>query len=567
MNSLSASIIEQRVLGLMDEIRSQAAEELRLRNDEAKLKSLAFLFLCVRVMLDLPPEEAFDCLVDGAQDFGVDAIYFDEDCTDEVVITIFQAKYRSNPNAGEANFPENSIRLLIDAVRCIFNPSSALPNLNDRLKAKVEEIRSLISNGAIPKVRVIACSNGIKWTDGAQQIIDSFPVGDQLTWEYVNHDVLLKILRRTEPVDTILHMAGEMLVEDMNYRRTCIGRMSVVQIKNLVETYGERLLQKNIRRYLGLHGNRVNEAIRDTLCSDDSDNFYFYNNGLTLTCRQFSYNKYDSKNYMLQVKNLQVVNGGQTCMTIFKVLDNLPESVLFSHNASVLVRIYEVPDEDGIVARITQATNSQNPVDLKDLHANDEQQILLEKSIEELGFSYRRKRAENSLKNTEFTPGIVAEAILSAWHHKPHQAKFFSREHFGKLYKDIFTTTLNGSQAILAVLLYRIAENRRRNPQQADPLFVRYSSCFSTMCMGRYLLADLRLPNSAALDHTNFLQAKNRIETEGISYFQRSLADIENALSQLYRDWQHLSLQQLSATFRRSDLIERLDSESLCPPL
>jgi len=115
---------------------------------------------------------------------------------------------------------------------------------------------------------------------------------------------------------------------------------------------------------------------------------------------------------------------------------------------------------------------------------------------------------------------------------------------------------LNGSQAITAVLLYRIAENHRRRPTGVDPLFVRYASCFIAMQMGRRLLKALQLPLEK-LDHTVFTRIQGLIETQGEHYFSASVKDVGLALSALY-GVQDISMQQLSATFRRGDLIERL---------
>ena len=72
-------------------------------------------------------------------------------------------------------------------------------------------------------------------------------------------------------------------------------------------------------------------------------------------------------------------------------------------------------------------------MDLKDLRANDPQQQRLEISIAELGYTYRRKRSQEAGKN-DITSGTVAEAVLSVVKEKPQQAKFFTKEHFGKLY-------------------------------------------------------------------------------------------------------------------------------------
>jgi len=105
-------------------------------------------------------------------------------------------------------------------------------------------------------------------------------------------------------------------------------------------------------------------------------------------------------------------------------------------------------------------------------------------------------------------------------------------------------------------LLYRIAENHRRRPHDYDPLFVRYASCFIAMQMGRRLLKDLGV-GLDSLDHRNFNQAKQCVDEHGEDYFNASSQDIDTALKALYGD-QEVSVQQLSATFRRGDLIEKL---------
>ncbi len=71
--NLNASIIDQRLSGIQDEIRFWAENELNL-TDAYRLKPLAFVYLCVKTMLDLDAQEAFDCVTDGSGDFGVDAM-------------------------------------------------------------------------------------------------------------------------------------------------------------------------------------------------------------------------------------------------------------------------------------------------------------------------------------------------------------------------------------------------------------------------------------------------------------------------------------------------------------
>jgi hypothetical protein len=554
--TINAAIIDQRLSGIQDEIREMSRLELGI-SDPARLKTLAFVFLCVKTMLELDTEEAFDCLTEGGGDFGVDAMHLTEEIDGEFAVTLFQGKYKQSLD-GNAEFPESGINAMLNAVRYIFDPSAQLTSINDRLLVKVEAARSMIRDGFIPRVRAIACNNGLKWNAVADDAISRANMGAQVSWDYVNHDALISIMQRIRSVDETLRFTGKAIVEDMNFSRVCIGRMPVTEIATLMRTHGERLLERNIRRYLGLHGNRVNEGIRTTLQSNSPANFYFFNNGLTLVCNDFSYNALQSSDYQVKVENLQIVNGGQTCMTIYKTLEDMQaQGKTLPVEASVLVRIYKLPkDNEDIVLQITHATNSQNPVDLKDLRSNDEKQQQLETSIQALGFSYRRKRMDGATKPSELTSGAAAEAILAVWRTAPHQAKFLTREHFGKLYEHIFTDTLNGAQAVVAVLVYRIAENHRRRPASSDPLFVRYASCFIAMQMGRRLLKDLKI-SLEALDHRSFAAARSLIETAGEAYFVSAVKDVETSLNLLYGG-QGISVQQLSATFRRGDLIDRL---------
>jgi hypothetical protein len=555
--NINAAIIDQRLNSVCDEIRDRAKDELKISDDE-RLRSLAFVHLSVKTMLDLSDDEAFDCLVEGGQDFGVDAIHFSEERDGEFNVSLFQGKYSRKLDAA-SNFQENAIKALIHAIHHLFDPSSRLENLNPRLCAKVEEIRSMIREGNIPQVRALACNNGLSWNEAAEQTISQEGFGNQVTWEHVNHDRLVMIFQRAKPVNDTLQLTGAAIIEDLNFSRVLVARIAATEVAALIQRHGERLLERNIRRYLGLKGNRVNEAMRDTLRGEENSNFYFYNNGITLTCDKFTYNALQNRDYQVRVENLQIINGGQTCITIFKTLQEMSESQI-PVNAYLLVRLYQLPsDNEDIVKRITFATNSQNPVDLRDLRANDDRQRRLETDINQLdlGFTYRRKRTDSPLKPNEITPAVAAEAILSVWRKRPHQAKFFAREHFGKLYDIIFSDDLNGAQVIISTLIYRHAENMRKRPPEGAPQFIRYASCFISMQMGKYLLKDLGC-DITGLTHRNSEAAWILAKLKREEYFNRAVSDVENALKMLYKE-SDISLQQLSATFRRSDLIEKLD--------
>ena len=125
--NLNASIIDQRLTGIQDEIRALAETELGLTNP-GRLKSLAFVYLCVKVMLDLEVEEAFDCLTEGGGDFGVDAFHITEESDGEFAVTVFQGKYRKSLDGASA-FEQAGIEALINAIRYLFDPSGGAGTL------------------------------------------------------------------------------------------------------------------------------------------------------------------------------------------------------------------------------------------------------------------------------------------------------------------------------------------------------------------------------------------------------------------------------------------------------
>ena len=554
--TLATQIIDQQVSGIIEKHADAFEDELWPGADIQRRRSIAFLFLVAKTAFDLADDEAVDGIVDGGDDFGIDALYFDSPEDTELPITLIQGKYRSNLR-GDSAFPENEVAKMINAVDALFDPQKPV-NLNTRLNQRIEDIRSFVKDGAIPRVTAVAANNGIQWTKNAQQRIDNArkDFGGQVEWRYIGPDDLLALLQAQRPISAELQLIGQATVETFDFRRVLVGRMSVAELARLTNEHGNQLFERNIRRYLGLAGNSVNEAIASTLRElDQRPNFYFYNNGITFTCSQFRHNALQKGNWRLRINDLQVINGGQTARTVQQIAKEIGSDII--QDAEVLIRVYELAQHDNeFIDAITFATNSQNPVDLRDLKANEPRQKALDTSIRGLGYAYRAKREDQSVSLDEFTSAVVAEAVLAIWRCRPHQARFRRRDHFGVLYHRIFREDLNGAQAIIAALLLRHAEKRRKRPRQDAPDFLAYGSRFIAMLMGHYLLTEMGI-GLGGLDHRNFQQARELVERESDSYFVRAQVAVGKALTSLF-DGRERTLQRLSATFRRADLVDML---------
>ncbi len=562
--SINVGIVDQRVRKLAEDFSSEFEKRLNVGKDKDRKRSAAFVFLTVKTVLDLSDDEALDCLTEGGNDFGIDALHIGDVEEGEFPVTLFQGKYKRKL-LGDSNFPQSGVEKIIQAIRCIFDPDAVFTT-NLALKMRIEEIRSLVRDGSIPHVRAVLCNNGLKWSDAVQQLLEGsgFPE-DQVEFEHVNHDTIVGLLQAPKHIDETLRLSGKAVVEDLDFCRVLVGKIQVSEIEKLFDRHGDLLLERNIRRFLGLRGNRVNRGIEHTLRNEsERGNFYFYNNGITLLCKHFAYNALQGGDYQVRAERLQIINGGQTCKTIQATLADLSEPLTNMEKAYVLVRLYELPSDSAETIRnITYATNSQNPVDLRDLRSNDPVQKKLETAIGDLGFVYRRHRGEASKGPADISSATAAVAVLSVWRKRPHQAKFHGREHFGKLYDIIFSDDLNAAQAIIAVLVFRYAENKRRRPPEDAPAFTAYASCFLAMLMGKYLLDEMGIELSQ-LDHLAFEQAKSLFEKKSEDFYHRAVAMIDEAIKRLYGTGK-VSWQRLAATFRRGDLLEELQNTKETP--
>ena len=554
--NINVSIVDQRITGIVEE-----HPEWLPKGDINKKKSAAFVLLCMSTALELTLEEAAELLTEGGNDAGVDGMHIGEVEDGEFVVTLFQGKYKVNDLSGTANFPENGVQKAVNTVATLFDPAKQV-DLNEKIAPKVEEIRSLVRDGYIPNVRVALCNNGAKWNDQAQRWIDqSGFTEDQVVWIHYNHDSIVSVLQRKKAVDDSIRLEGKAVIENFDFRRVLVGKVAVTEIAELFNRHNDLLLERNIRRYLGLHSNRVNAQIHETLTDPAKrKNFYFFNNGITMICRKFRHNALQGENYQLKLEEMQIINGGQTCKTIQQTLYPRQQQLFKDsfNNVYVLIRIYELADDDqDFVRDITYATNSQNPVDLRDLRSNDEIQKQLEIGIRDLGYIYKRQREERGGGSSVIASSIVAESALAIWREKPQQAKFRRKEHFGKLYETIFKE-LNAAQAVLAVMIFRYVENERKRPTMDDPPdFLPYASHYLAMLIGRQLLTDQQI-TVADISHKNFRELMELFNEKKTGYHKTGIQCITNALHKCYGE-RDISLQQLSATFRRGDLLEMLN--------
>lgn len=148
------------------------------------------------------------------------------------------------------------------------------------------------------------------------------------------------------------------------------------QLRALYDSHGDRLFDRNVRLFLGARKGGVNAGIRDTIDSkSERANFWAYNNGVTFVCDSF-----ERKGTKLTLNNFSIVNGCQTTVSI------ATSPLTAVKDVRVLARFIAAPER--AIDSIIRYTNSQNPIRLWDLSAQDKLQKRLKKELAALPQPY-----------------------------------------------------------------------------------------------------------------------------------------------------------------------------------
>ena len=143
-------------------------------------------------------------------------------------------------------------------------------------------------------------------------------------------------------------------------------------LAQLYDAHGARLLERNVRSFLQVKG-AVNKGIRDTL-RDEPSMFLAYNNGISVTAESVEVIRDENgRPSIKQIRDMQIVNGGQTTASIYNAKKdkklNVDLSKVFVQMKLSVIQSPEAMDD--IVPRISAYANTQNKVQIADFSAND----------------------------------------------------------------------------------------------------------------------------------------------------------------------------------------------------
>lgn len=138
-------------------------------------------------------------------------------------------------------------------------------------------------------------------------------------------------------------------------------------LASLYAKYGSRLLEQNVRTFLQARG-KVNKGLRTTIMQHP-EKFFAYNNGLTTTAEGIELEATSNGLRIKSLKNLQIVNGGQTTASIYSTMrkDKAELNHIFVQMKLTIVAPEQVEE---LVPKISEYANTQNKVNAADFFSN-----------------------------------------------------------------------------------------------------------------------------------------------------------------------------------------------------
>ncbi|MEM8209165.1 AIPR family protein, partial [Morganella morganii] len=224
----------------------------------------------------------------------------------------------------------------------------------------------------------------------------------------------------------------------------------------------------NVRDYLGSRSSdsNINHGIKKTI-ENEHNNFWAYNNGLTILTHGFKY----SKN-LITLNGISIVNGAQTTGAIGS-LKKLPNK-----NAKVQARFIAVNgDNNSLIEDIIRYNNSQNKVEAADFRSTDRVQKRLKDEFNSIpDAEYEGGRRGSTSDAIRRRPNLLSSysvgQALAAFHGEPIVAynKKAGIWVNNKTYDKLFNDHTKAAHIVACYSLVRAIEDKKKNLQNKSNL-------------------------------------------------------------------------------------------------
>ncbi|MGA2863318.1 MAG: AIPR family protein [Verrucomicrobiota bacterium] len=336
--------------------------------------------------LELDDDEAFEAVsIDGGNDKDID-LFFVDDEAERVVIA--QLKFNAK---GAYKASKNELLGLLHTTDWLRDLEGMKREGRKELESAAVDYNRAVTNGYSVEYVYAFCGPSHPDVSDAVRQFNVSEAGSipsrfcklmALETLRTIHD---ESINQTTRVPSCEISLSEHFKETGDYGEAIITSLDGAQLRNLYETHGDRLFDRNVRLFLGARKGGVNAGIQETLDSPtERRNFWAYNNGLTFICDDYT----PPKRGRMTLRNFSIVNG---CQTTVSLSNASPEAL---KDVRVLVRFIRASER--VIDSVITFNNSQNPIRLWDLSSQDKLQKKLKRDLAALPqpFFYALRRGE-----------------------------------------------------------------------------------------------------------------------------------------------------------------------------
>jgi hypothetical protein len=355
----------------------------------------AYLAWSMALYLDHPsPEElASESLTDGGDDKKIDFIRLDQDAKKIVfaqgyysprAVDKAQANKASDLNTASAWLTSGNLGEVPTMLRDIIQDCREAIASED-----VEQIDLLYVHNLPESVNVSRELNTAAEYLRGSEILKSKSINviarelgiEELSRLYSTQESDIEVL------DSISCPAEVIFTEEGPKWKAGIMSVPGEWLRTIFNIHQEKLFSANYRGFLGITKRRkINTSIR-TSAETEANNFWVFNNGITILTLEFR----PQKDGSTLLDGISVINGAQTTGSLGSI-DTTKHDL---RKVKVLCRVVQCSDKKTI-DRIVKHNNTQNEITTWDQYSNNPEQRRIEKEFKDLGHEYSLKRGFNS---------------------------------------------------------------------------------------------------------------------------------------------------------------------------
>lgn len=370
--------------------------------------SSAFGHFFLKMKFGLSNDEAYECMTDGFNDNGIDAIYTENNKT----VHFFQFKFPEEISGISRGIKEDEVLKLTNGFENFVAPKDEFSKLtwNDLLLEKREEYEKndiydyklwivRFSNQKVNEKIINKMENFLcKYSQSTGNTIENNFLGaDSCVTLYENNikniwpDFKLKYKKTLSPFSDEKSIINSAFVP-------------LIDIYDTFYLIRDKIYEGNVR-YLNPNS-KINDGIKNTILNN-YQNFHLLNNGITIICKACNDNT--AQGY-LDIKNGTIINGAQTVGTIINTLHNMDSEKRKEYSDSfVFVRIVSLNGDEQITNDMVYTLNTQNQMKSSYIISNDaivknvqdrinnETEFFLEVKNNEFNFEKERNKEFNKL--------------------------------------------------------------------------------------------------------------------------------------------------------------------------